>query len=418
MSAQVQAPGGAPRQPFFHTPEQRIALARQKFFEEGVRPTGAVGEAVIQSWMRCLGAHHAPGRRPEFEPVTPSRAHSALTRSRELLEAARDDLGTMETALAGTECRVILTDGAGVIVHAPVRLSLSWQPVLRCTRVGVDLAESLVGTTAPGVVAKTGQAVAVMAGEHFYESLSAVHCAAAPIRDAQGRLAGVLDLSSEGSGFGFHAASMVGLYATRIENRLLQMQSREHLIVRFQADPSLLHTPLEGLAGVGPDGEVRWLNTVAARMLSAPASGPGSAQALFGLRLQELLALTRQAVPCVGRLPSGLGVWLTAHLQAPDGANFNHGLAMRLAPAPPPVAGAQEPPQGIETNAAPAPVATLDDRSMQIIQATLAESGGNISRAARKLGVSRGLLYRRLKLAEQPETGKKSFHGGTVKSRC
>jgi transcriptional regulator of acetoin/glycerol metabolism len=284
--------------------------------------------------------------------------------------------------------------------------------------VGVDLAESLVGTTAPGVVAKTGQAVAVVAGEHFYESLSALHCAAAPIRDAQGRLAGVLDLSGEGSAFGFHAASMVGLYATRIENRLLQMQSREHLVVRFQADPSLLHTPLEGLAGVGPDGDVRWLNTVAARMLSAPDETPGSAQALFGLRLQELLALTRQAAPCMGRLPSGLGVWLTAQLQAPDGADFNHGLAM--GPAPAPRAGRDEPSPGSEeaapAPAAPAPVATLDDRSMQIIQATLAECGGNISRAARKLGVSRGLLYRRLRLASHPET-EKSFHSGTGKSR-
>ena len=416
MPAPVSAPRGAPRQPFFHTPEQRIALARQKFFEEGVRPTGAVGEAVIQSWMRCLGARHEPGWRPEFEPVTASRAHSALARSRELLEAARGDLGTMETSLAGTECRVILTDGDGVIVHAAPRTALSHQPVLRTSRVGVDLAESLVGTTAPGVVAKTGQAVAVMAGEHFYESLVAVHCAAAPIRDAQGRLAGVLDLSVEGNAFGFHAASMVGLYATRIENRLLQMQSREHLVVRFQADPSLLHTPLEGLAGVGPDGEVRWLNAVAARMLSASAEAPGSAQALFGLRLRELLALTREAAPRVCRLPSGLGVWLMAQLQAPDGANFNHGLATGAVSAPLPEPAV--PPQGSAAvlNAAPAPLATLDDRSMQIIQATLAESGGNISRAARKLGVSRGLLYRRLRAAT-PRDSEKVFHAGTGKSR-
>jgi sigma-54 dependent transcriptional regulator, acetoin dehydrogenase operon transcriptional activator AcoR len=406
MPAPISASGGPPRQPFFHTPEQRIALARQKFFEEGVRPTGVVGEAVIQSWMRCLGAHHEPGWRPEFEPVTASRAHSAMGRSRELLEAARDDLGTMETSLAGTECRVILTDGDGVAVHATPHLALSHQPVLRTARVGVDLAESLVGTTAPGVVAKTGQAVTVVAGEHFYESLSAVHCAAAPIRDTHGRLAGVLDLSSEGRPFGFHAASMVGLYATRIENRLLQLQSREHLIVRFQADPSLLHTPLEGLAGVGPDGEVRWLNAVAARLLSAPVQAPGSAPALFGLRLRDLLALTRQAAPCLGRLPSGLGVWLMAHLQAPDGANFKHGLAMTAAAVP--SAEPATPPQIGEADGAPAPAAaprtTLDDRNAQIIQDTLAECGGNISRAARKLGVSRGLLYRHLRSATRPDS--------------
>ena len=397
MPAQVSTAGGAPRQLFFHTPEQRIALARQKFFEEGVRPTGAVGEAVIQSWMRCLAAHHEPGWRPEFEPVTASRTHSALARSRELLAAARDDLGTMETSLAGTECRVILTDGDGVTVHAAPRISLSYQPILRAARVGVDLAESLVGTTAPGVVAKTGQAVTVVAGEHFYESLSAVNCAAAPIHDAQGRLAGVLDLSVEGRAFGFHAASMVGLYATRIENRLLQMQSRDHLVVRFQADPQLLNTPLEGLAGVGADGEVRWLNSVAARLLAAPIAAPGGVEALFGLRLRDLLAVTRQAAPCVGRLPSGLGVWLQARLQAPDGADFGHALAMTPAPA----TLFATAPAPVQAPASP-PAATLDDCNMQIIKSTLAECGGNISRAARKLGVSRGLLYRRLRSVAEP----------------
>jgi transcriptional regulator of acetoin/glycerol metabolism len=403
MPAQVPTPGGAPRQPFFHTPEQRIALARQKFFEEGVRPTGAVGEAVIQSWMRCLAAHCEPGWRPEFEPVTASRAHATLNRSRDLLQAARTDLGTMEASLAGTECRVVLTDCDGVIVHATQMPLLANQPILRSARLGVDLAEQLVGTTAPGIVAKTGQAVAVVAGEHFYDCLSAIECAAAPIRDVNGRLAGVLDLSVEGRRFGFHGASMVGLYATRIENRLLQMQSREHVVLHFQADPGLLGTPLEAMAGVDAEGRVRWLNGVAQRLATAQPEGQPSAQALFGLSLPDLLGLTRRQEPALAHLPSGLGVWLVARLHGSDGADFNHALAVsRRAPSavaalvPPLPAPAFAPPS--QDRAA----ATLDGHSRHLIEATLAECGGNISRAARKLGVSRGLLYRRLRSAAEP----------------
>jgi transcriptional regulator of acetoin/glycerol metabolism len=413
MPAPQPEGGRAPRELFFHTAEQRIALARQKFFEEGVRPTGAVGEAVIQSWMRCLAARHQPHWRPAFEPVTPSRTHAALLRSRELLEAAREDLGTMEASLAGTDCRVILTDGDGVTVHATERPALAHQPILCSARVGVLLDETLVGTTAPGVVAKTGQAVTVIAGEHFYDALSAVECAAAPIRDAAGQIAGVLDISVEGRSFGFHAASMVGLYATRIENRLLQMQSQDQLIVRFQADPHLLHTPLEALAGVDSQGEVRWLNAVAARLLAVQPGQARDTGALFGLRLAELLALTRRKAPVLGRLPSGLGVWFAAGLRSGDGVDFNHGAPVRMsapsraAPVPAPQPQAPE---------APRP-ATLDAHSRQLIEATLAECAGNISRAARKLGVSRGLLYRRLRSGEWKAATAELFHHGTGKSR-
>ncbi|MDP1790122.1 MAG: helix-turn-helix domain-containing protein, partial [Methylibium sp.] len=40
---------------------------------------------------------------------------------------------------------------------------------------------------------------------------------------------------------------------------------------------------------------------------------------------------------------------------------------------------------------------TLIDSHRRMIDSTLLECGGNVSRAARQLGVSRGLIYRRLR---------------------
>src|SRR5450755_2375351 len=65
-----------PAHPFFSTPEQRLALARERFFEQGIRPSGLVGEAVIQSWSRCVQARRDPGEAIAFNPVTESRIHS------------------------------------------------------------------------------------------------------------------------------------------------------------------------------------------------------------------------------------------------------------------------------------------------------------------------------------------------------
>ena len=83
---------GGPRQLFSRTHAERVALARQQFFEEGVRPSGLVGEAVLQSWMRCTRAHGDRDRMITFDAVTPSRLHATLNRNRELLDAARAEL--------------------------------------------------------------------------------------------------------------------------------------------------------------------------------------------------------------------------------------------------------------------------------------------------------------------------------------
>ena len=55
-----------PANPFYDSPAQRVALARQRFFEDGLRPSGVVSEAVIQSWSRCLRTHPDPARAAVF----------------------------------------------------------------------------------------------------------------------------------------------------------------------------------------------------------------------------------------------------------------------------------------------------------------------------------------------------------------
>lgn len=406
MTQPLRRADTAPRQLFSTTPAQRVALARRQFFEEGVRPSGLVGEAVIQSWMRCRRSHEDTRRAVAFDAVTPSRLHAALGRNRDLLEAARAELAAMEDALAGTDCRVILTDREGVVLHVTHHPAAAAQPVLRVTaRVGVNIAEQRVGTTAPGIVASTGQACTVMGGEHYFELLHEMHCAAAPIHDVHGRLAGVLDLSVEARRFGFDAAQMVGLYATTIENRLLQAQAGEHLILRFQASPALLGTPLEALAGIAADGTVAWLNDAAARLIGRLPQAPGErgVAGLLGHDLPALLRLGRHEDAQPMRLASGLGVWMRASLRAADGVDFRHAVALQPpaavpeAQAHPPAGDPGEAAAGPDADTGPDAAGTLRDHEQRLVRQALAAHGGNVSGAARALGVSRGTLYRRLR---------------------
>jgi transcriptional regulator of acetoin/glycerol metabolism len=405
-----------PRQLFFQTAEQRTALARQRFFDEGTRPSGLVGEAVIQSWLRCASARQRPGDMVSFEQVTRSRAHASLNRNRQLLQAGNLELTHMEAALAGTDCRVLLTDAQGVVIHATQLPPTSQQPLLKtASRVGVNIAESHIGTNAPGIVVRTGEACTVTGAEHFFQCLQSIHCAAAPIRDIHGQLAGVLDVSIEAGQFHFDAASVVGMYATTIENRLLQLQSVEHLVLHFQASPTLLGTPMEALAGVDASGRVLWLNGAARRLTGCRMEGRHMVDEVFGTTLDRLLALPRQSQVQTQHLPNGLGVWMKGSLTTRDGADFKHGVAVSRSAPPAPVEPLSVATDAPEAQAAPIAAAmdavgdavsqaTLLDHKQRLIETTLAACGGNIAKAARALGVSRGMLYRRLQKARVPES--------------
>jgi sigma-54 dependent transcriptional regulator, acetoin dehydrogenase operon transcriptional activator AcoR len=393
--------GALPVQPFFSTPQQRLAFARQRYFDEGVRPSGLVSEGLIQSWSRCMQARRDPGEAIAFRPVTLSRAHSALQRSRLLVSSAAGELSQLEATLAGTGCTAILTDSQGVVVHA-MRSAGEQDAVLLplASRLGVDLAEEQIGTTAPGMALRTGQASVVLGSEHFFGCLQVMYCAAAPIRDIHGQVAGVLDVSSESRPFGFDAAAVVNMTATTIENRLLRAQSTEHIVVHLQTMPSLIGTPMEGLAGLDGHGRIAWVNPAAARLLGLawPAHG-APVDNVFGLELAALARLTRRDGASAHRLPNGLMVWLVARMQSNDGAGplvgVSGGVGTMVPAADPTLPEHSTPP-----TAAPAAIAsTLRDNDRQLVEQTVRACGGNVSKAARALGVSRGLVYRHLKAA-------------------
>ena len=393
------APGALPVQPFFSTPQQRLALARQRYFDEGVRPSGLVSESVIQSWSRCVQGHRNPVERIAFDPVTPSRIHSALTRGQVLLQAAAADLSRLETTLAGTACTAILTDLHGTVVHATRSAADHGEVLLPLARrIGVNLDEAHIGTGAPGITLRTGQPCTVFGAEHFFGNLQVLHCAAAPIRDTSGRIAAVLDVTSEGRPFGFDAAAVVALYATTIENQLLRAQSHEHIVVHLQTSPALLGTPMEGLAGLDVHGRIAWLNNVGARLLGVAQSEAGlRVDEVFGIDTNRLALLTRSANAAMHRLPNGLSVWIGARMHARDGAGPLFQVQRAV---------------GADTTESTAPIeattvaaGTLRDTDRQVVAQTLRACGGNVSKAARTLGVSRGLVYRHLRQTKAPVVG-------------
>ena len=385
---------------FYPTRAERVSLARKQYFDEGLLPSGIVSEAVFQSWARCQRRHAGPRDQVSFQPVSPSRTNLALQKNRDLQQAWLHELPHLQAVLGRTSCAAMLTDSTGVLIGATCvgRPHEKLMPI--ATRLGVNLSEEAVGTTAPGVVARTGQPVSVMGPEHFFDEVRAMHCAAAPIRDTRGRLAGVLDLSSESVPFTFDAMSVLGPYTVAIENRLLLSQSSEHLVVRFQVEASLLDSSLTALVGINADGQLAWRNAAASRLLGLRAVDSECAllalEDTMGVDFAELASLPAEGA-CPLRLQSGLIVWARSEMLASDGHRglVKAELLQRLM-GPSPIL--ESPAEVTDAKESPSEDAiSLRASEQELIARTVDECGGNVSKAAKQLGVSRGLIYRRLR---------------------
>jgi transcriptional regulator of acetoin/glycerol metabolism len=395
---------------FFSTRADRVALARQRYFEEGELPSGVVSEAVFQSWARCLRLKQDPFGRMEFQEVSTSRAQLALQKNRLLRDAWLAEASELDAVLGATNCGAMLTDPSGIVIGTTCAKRTNEKITPVAHRIGVNFSEEAIGTSAPGIVARTGQQVCVQGAEHYFESVNFMHCAAAPIRDIYGTLAGVLDMSSEGMAFKFDAATVVGMYAASIENRLLIAQSDQHLIVRFQMSPAMLDTPMACLMGVNMAGQIVWRNAAASRLLGASPEGERDQPCTVDEVLQRSfsqLASTPGTGSSLLRLPNGLLVHVRCELQARDGHRQLFAIRPPMQEAlsvekilDAPVLPASAPEHNTALPALdPSEPASLRDADVDLIARTLKECGGNVSAAARKLRVSRGLIYRRIQSA-------------------
>lgn len=362
----------------------RVALARRRFFSEGVQPAGQVPDAVWLSWQRCLQSGLRPEQLPEFQPVSRSRANHVSARDHVLLKAARRPFDELQAAVSRSRCKVLLTDRDGVLLRVTPAAREDGPVLHAACRLGVNLGEHAVGTTAPTLSAHTGQACAVRVHEHFHELLDQVRCVAAPIRNRHGVVVAVLDLSIEMQAFGFDAQWLVQTYAASIENNLRIAQTRGQVMLRIHSSPAALATQAAGLVAVDDGGRISWLNGMAASLIGVNAAEARQfhAEELLGCSLEQMLARTLAHAPQSLLLPNGLTVWMHAEFRQfgdADGDDETAALAQPIAVTESPVD------------------ATLAQLNRRLIDQTLAECGSNVSEAARRLGVSRGLLYRRLR---------------------
>ena len=360
-----------------------IARARQTLLldQPGTPVSVGLQPWIERSWQRCLLAGKRPHDPVGFEAVSAPTMQRVTDESHALLRAARPVLSHMAHAMSATRYFAILTDARGIVVDTAGPIDRRDRRATNIARIGVDLSEAAVGTTAIGATLSEQQSVWLHRGEHFFADTAVYSCAGAPLFGPQGQCLGMLDLTGIEVPERPELQHLVTQSAQTIENALLLAQPHA-LLLRLNWPGRALQMAEDGLVTLDADGHVIGSNRVARQLLPQPLGrGLGALHApalhasdLFALPWTHLFDTARHGGTAPLEVPLWSGLRVLALPSLPD----------HLADAGAHHAGA-------------APVdRTLRVAQTDLIRQTMAQTRGNVAEAARILGISRATIYRKL----------------------
>lgn len=356
--------------------QQQLVAARAAFAEGDVQSLAMLPLPLQQSWQRSHAAGVRPDQEPYYPPLQGNGHHLESRDDRRLARCVQPELEQLWSAFGARGWTMFCANREGmVIVHRAHGLEDA--PLLRPIQVGRRLGEAEIGTTAPAVSLADDMPALVRGNEHYLQRFAPVFCLSEPLHDLQGQVCGAIDITGLGER---DPALLQGYFrqaALAIENRLMHTLSDAHLLA-VQHDPRWLASPLQGLLAVQEDGQLLAANRVARRLLGLPRRGPLpllSLDTLFaGASAAQRRRLLQSGPAHRVRLGEGSAVHLQ-HLQAPRAARSR-------SPA---------------TAAAPVQAAPLRDQQRDAARRAARAADGNLSLAARQLGISRTTLYRLLR---------------------
>ncbi|KPW40449.1 Sigma-54 dependent transcriptional regulator [Pseudomonas syringae pv. antirrhini] len=212
------------------------------------QPVG-VRQVIWDSWHRSVSAGLDP-KDGEYRFVTPADLEATLAANRVLIAAAAE---VMRGLLAyNPRGHINLTDAAGTTLYFCG---------LDLTPVGSRLLESVQGTNCTGLALAEDRLLYVLAEENFGNDLRRrrMHCAAAPIRDAQGRTLAMLTLTAEPGWFHFHTLGTVQAAAEAVSRHMA-------LQALLEEQQTVLEVLNEGLVVLDERGCIKALNRYARQL--------------------------------------------------------------------------------------------------------------------------------------------------------
>ena len=344
----------------------QIEQARLNVLSEGAPTSPWLPEWICESWKRCLQQGMQPQYEVGFSPLSQAQINRTLDQNHDFVQAARPELERLGRAIAGTSFFVLLTDANGVVVDVGGDVDRQDKRIDAIARIGIDLSEQSVGTTAICAALNEKKPVWLHRGEHFFKDTSVYSCAGAPLWNGMGECIGMLDLTGVMSQERPELMHRAALSACSISNALLLRQAH-HVVLRLNWPGRLSDDDHDGLLLLNNEGQVLGANKLARDMLNLELHQQAHASDVFAIPLGLLFDAANSANTVEIPLWSGLHLHVKAGLQ-----------------------------HASQNATQPATTGALQQIQSAMINKAIAHAKGNVAQAAKALGISRATLYRKL----------------------
>ena len=353
-----------------------IAVARRSVLEDrGSLQSNHIDSWIERSWKRCLSKGYEPQTEVQFAQISSQDLRRVEVENHDLIRAAKPLMDKLGRAIANTNYFAILTNAQGIVIDANGPIDQTDKRARLISRIGVDLSENAVGTTAIGAALTELQPVWVHRGEHFFNDNTAFSCAGSPLFGSNGQCIGMLDLTGIMVPERPELKHLTSLTARTIENALL-LQQPHNLLLRINWPGQPLGEDTDGLIALNSDGNILGANQTARFMVPQLAqliSANMHASDLFAMPFSMLFDSSRRSHAAI-EVPLWSGLRLIALALRPENERAN---------------------RHIRTDSSHASHA-LRDVEAEMIKQAVDQARGNIAQAARDLGISRATLYRKL----------------------
>jgi transcriptional regulator of acetoin/glycerol metabolism len=233
-------------------------------------------DTVVKSWLRCLDQHRLdPAQACEAFILPEARLREHRQQSEDLIRIARSGLEHLFGQVAGQNYVLLLSDRQGVTVEFLGDPLFDNNLRKAGLYLGSEWSESRAGTCAVGACLETGEALTIHQTDHFDNTHTPLSCTAAPIYDAGGRLAAVLDISLLTSpvlkASQNLARHLVASTVRRIELANLMAQTRHEWVLRFARSPEFLDVDPEAAISIDGSGRIIGMTHGGASILARAA---------------------------------------------------------------------------------------------------------------------------------------------------
>lgn len=198
----------------------------KRFVQEGVLDHSRLSRRVAESWYRSRQAGVNPYGGEGRHILTGERLSDRIAQNRTFLEVATPFVQRLYRYIKGSGAIILLIDPDGFVLTL-----MGDAPVIQRAQAinfvkGVKWTEEEVGTNAIGTALKTNEPIVLTGAEHYAVASQDWMCAASPIRDEQGNLLGLLDVSSPVEQRHTHTLAAVVATAYAIEQEWRSQQER------------------------------------------------------------------------------------------------------------------------------------------------------------------------------------------------